>query len=327
MGLVLLVTALKIGSCRKERSDVNARIQISLDNLIVHTDAVIPGAIYTDAFFTSENTGYAISNEGMIIKTTDGGKHWDPLPSPASFMLREIQFTDTQTGYIIGGDSTGSWLLKTSNAGDDWTKINLNSPSGGSPTGIFFLNSSTGFITGPGFFLKTINGGADWTAVPGSGAAAFNDVKFNTPHTGIATTSQGAYYLTTDGGNSWMRQESGTSEALEKVYFAGTATYVRSGNKLLNIYTDNAGNTVPAAVHTLYYLDANTCVGIGQHYESGFWPYGDIFITNGNWATSSSKKFTPDEAMSFSVIARMSERKIIMLGTGHLKTTVVTLEY
>src|SRR4030043_311764 len=69
------------------------------------------------------------------------------------------QFTDSQTGYIIGGDTTGGYLLKTVDAGQTWQLNNLDTPGKDRPTGMFFLNNTTGFISGKKLFRKTTDGG------------------------------------------------------------------------------------------------------------------------------------------------------------------------
>jgi hypothetical protein len=119
---------------------------LSIDSLkILQTN--IPGGRYTDLTFINESVGFAISDLGAIIKTTDGGYNWEKLTSPVKFYLNKIQFTDSQTGYIIGGDTTGGYLLKTVDAGQSWQLINLLTPGKQKPTGMFFLNNSTGYIS------------------------------------------------------------------------------------------------------------------------------------------------------------------------------------
>ena len=326
-GCLLFVAMLYCASCRKGIGEANATDRLSLDSLATIHTAVIPAAIYTGAVFTSETTGYAISNNGVIIKTTDSGQSWTQLSSPASFFLKAIQFTNVQTCYVIGGDASGSYLIKTIDSGNNWTTINLHTTEGGSPTGLYFTDNNKGFITGSNFFLQTSNGGATWGPMLPGNSDAFYDVQFSGANTGIATTANGAYYKTNDGGNSWQRHETGAANQLREIFFAGGESYIKSGNKLINTHPARPAITIPAAVHQLYYINSRACIGIGQHYETGFWPYGDIYLTNDNWATSSSKKYMPDEALNFSALAKMSEGKFIMLGTGHLKVSVVTLRY
>ena len=150
-------------SCEKD-AEIPTLPDLSIDSLkILQTN--IPGGLYTDLTFVNGTIGFAISNFGDIVKTTDGGGSWEQLTSPVDFFLSRIQFTDNQTGYIIGGDDTGGYLLKTVNAGQDWQLINLNTPDNEMPAGMFFLNNTTGFISGKKLFRKTTDGGQTWSEV------------------------------------------------------------------------------------------------------------------------------------------------------------------
>jgi len=96
---------------------------LSIDSLkMLQTD--IPGGLYTDLTFINETTGFAVSNFGVIIKTADCGRNWEQLLSPVNFFLNKIQFTDSQIGYIIGGDDTGGYIY----AGGSFKGIPLGGP-------------------------------------------------------------------------------------------------------------------------------------------------------------------------------------------------------
>lgn len=321
----LALALIALGACRKSTEALHTG-RLSLDSLSIIENTDIPQAIYTDAFFTSATTGYAISNEGMVVKTTDAGLHWVTLPVNASFYLEKIQFVNAETGFIIGGDNNGSYLFKTTNGGSSWTTIELNTPGPGIPSGMFFINSSKGFITGPKSFLKTENGGDTWTEVLPDNDDDFFDVGFRN-NLGIATTVNGNYFKSTDSGTTWEKFETGAGVLARDIFFVGTDIYLRANKTLVNIVKNRPVIEFPHAVSSLVFIDDNSSIGVGQHYEGGFWPYGDIYISNNRWASSSFKKYTPDISLGFSVVARMSERKYIMIGTGHLRTTLVTITY
>lgn len=70
----------------------------------------LPTANYADLIFTNENTGYAIT-QGLIVKTANGRKSWSQLSAPMNIPLKRIQFTESLTGYGIGGDSNGGLFI------------------------------------------------------------------------------------------------------------------------------------------------------------------------------------------------------------------------
>ncbi|MDD5150467.1 MAG: YCF48-related protein [Flavobacterium sp.] len=299
---------------------------LTLDNL-VDLNSNIPHDFYNDLIFTNENTAYAISRLGKIIKTTDSGTTWNSLNSTVSFYLKKIQFVNPNVGYVIGGDDTGSYLLKTTNAGQSWIVINLNSIEKGFPTGIFFKNENQGFITGNKLFIKTTDGGQNWTNVQSNSTENFNDVKFKNNSFGIATTDKSNYYKTTNGGTSWQSIELTKQNNLSQIYFVSDKSFIKTGNKLVDIDNNNI-ITLPNPVNKLQFLNTSKCIGIGQHYETGFFPYGDITLTNDNWATFLQKSYQfSSEVSDFTAIAKINNHKTMIIGTGQLYSKIKIITY
>ena len=75
-------------------------------------------------FFLDENTGYAVGDYGIIIKTSDGGTTWVQQNSCSDAMLTSVCFPDSFTGYCSGYilSDTMSEILKTIDGGETWTK-------------------------------------------------------------------------------------------------------------------------------------------------------------------------------------------------------------
>ena len=57
--------------------------------------------------FINSTTGWAVGNEGKIVKTTDGGKHWQTQDSGTTYDLWTVSFADSSTGWAGGQDLTG----------------------------------------------------------------------------------------------------------------------------------------------------------------------------------------------------------------------------
>lgn len=299
---------------------------LTLNNL-VELNSNIPQDFYNDLVFTNEKTAYAISRVGKIIKTIDGGATWTSLNSTVNFYLKKIQFVNANVGYVIGGDNSGSFLLKTINAGQTWSAINLNTTEKGSPAGMFFKNENEGYINGNKFFIKTTNGGLNWTNVLTNTTENFNEVKFRDVNFGIATTNKSNYYRTTNGGNSWQSVDLLNNNILTQSYFLYYKTYIKSGNKLVDI-DGGSSITLPNPVSKLQFIDASKCIGIGQHYETGTFPYGDILVTNNSWNTFLQKTYQPSsEAMDFTSMAFMTNHKLMILGTGQISTKVILFTF
>ena len=113
-------------------------------------------------WFVDVNTGWAVGDDPLIMKTTNGGNYWSVQQSNLSVELYSVQFIDSLFGWICG---EGGTLLKTTNGGVTW----VQKPSGvvENINSLYFLSASNGFaITGDwnsypypysGRILKTTN--------------------------------------------------------------------------------------------------------------------------------------------------------------------------
>ena len=87
-------------------------------------------------------TGWAISYEGDIVKTTDGGDTWVEISQTISSSLAGISFADETTGYIATLDYK---ILKSTDGGTTWTlstpQLNTNAID------VYFTSASNGYMT------------------------------------------------------------------------------------------------------------------------------------------------------------------------------------
>src|SRR5215831_3527455 len=320
-----LIISISLYACKKEDANpiIDNSPNLSLDSLAT-LSSNIPDAQYSDLTFINETTGFAIA-QGFIVKTSDGGNTWTTINLPVNTSLKKIQFTDTQTGYIIGGDNTFGILLKTIDGGQNWTSNNLNSLE--CPYGMYFLSNNTGFITGKNLFIKTTDGGQTWTSLKSNAFRMFQDVNFKNSNEGYVTSNGGVYFKTTNGGNSWDSMRYISANYLYDIYFTGNKTLVaQSLDSLVDFENNYAVTKKPYDAKKLLFFNPQECIGIGLHYEQqGFWPNGDILITNNGWKTFNQKIFSTTDAVSFTAIAKMSDDKAMILGSGFSGTKVLIL--
>ncbi|HET6558580.1 MAG TPA: YCF48-related protein [Prolixibacteraceae bacterium] len=81
------------------------------------------GNTYYDLFFSSENTGYAVGEDGEISMTENCGKDWTVLNSGTDQDLLSICFTDVNTGFAVGSNGI---ILKTTNSGSSLKALRQN---------------------------------------------------------------------------------------------------------------------------------------------------------------------------------------------------------
>lgn len=115
-------------------------------------------------------------------------------------------------------------------------------------------------------------------------------------------------------------------ENFKQIQIIDGQLYLKSNSNIINI-SDGRTTILPNPVYKVLNLNDSKAIGIGQHYEGGFFPYGDILLTNDNWTNFLQKSYQPSsEVMDFTAIAKISNQKVMILGTGQLYTKVIILE-
>jgi len=179
----------------------------------------------------------------QVLRTTDGGQTWQQSTVQATF-LRQITFSDSQHGWILsgwgatGGAAEAVSVFRSSDGGKTWSNVASALPAstdmpppghlpfGGQKSGIHFLNTSKGWITGTAVVSDLVwlymsqDGGSTWnqqslslpSGVPSAQLSLISPTFFSATDgilpiifsnlitgTGIATD----IYVTHDGGTTW----------------------------------------------------------------------------------------------------------------------------
>jgi len=115
-------------------------------------------------FFTDENTGYAVGENGTILKTTNGGDTWILQNTSTNNDLNSVFFINEDIGYAVGHYST---FLKTIDGGANWNNdSNLFFTNFHNLKCIFFISENTGRILthdmSGTMIYSTFNSGQTW---------------------------------------------------------------------------------------------------------------------------------------------------------------------
>jgi len=177
-------------------------------------------ALLNSVNFVNDTTGWtvgysALKFEGVIIKTTDGGKNWVEQKSGTSCELASVKFVDEKNGWAVGSLGT---ILKTENGGDNWQQ--LSSGINKKLYSVYFLDRNRGWAMGSsGTILKTIDGGRNWIKQESGTTKSIWDIHFINADTGWAVGRFGLFLKTTDGGKTWENIKNVTSKSVRSVYF------------------------------------------------------------------------------------------------------------
>lgn len=146
---------------------------ICLFNLHAHSQWQLQNSgttnLLKDLYFLSAMQGYAVGDNGTLLKTTDGGINWNSQVSPTTSNLNSIKFIDANTGYIAVQDT---FFLKTVDGGNTWTIEQLDTIKENPGSCFFcmynlvdFFDASNGLIVlseGQLTKAQTSDGGLKW---------------------------------------------------------------------------------------------------------------------------------------------------------------------
>ena len=201
--------------------------------------------------FVDRNTGYACGERGILLKTTDGGAHWQLLPTTGTLdWLYGVAFRDEETGFAVGANET---VLRTTDGGRTWTRLDAAADRkiyGFRPIyrDIGF-NGETGCIVGQnGTVLMSRDSGQSWKPAATFFKSEIRDladlrrVRFVTPRSGYAVGELGTRIMVTkDGGSSWSYCPVPDREWLRAVWADPGGRVVIAGERGKVLISDDLG--------------------------------------------------------------------------------------
>ena len=173
--------------------------------------------------FPTVNVGYAVGEQGTILKTVNGGDTWVPQASGISSWIRSVYFTTVDIGYAVG---LGGEILKTIDGGNNWILQNFENISFYS---VCFPSVNIGYAVGyNGVILKTEDGGTSWTPQTSGTTKHLRSVYFPSVDDGCVVGIQGTILKTTTGG--WCTGFPGKPSGITQICSpSSTYNYTTSG--------------------------------------------------------------------------------------------------
>ena len=163
-----------------------------------------------DVYFFDATQGVAVGEQGLILRTTDGGAGWQDVTSGVTDTLRSVSFSGVNG--ISAGDS--QTILYSTDAGASW-QISQSGFFGGGFPGAQMLSATVGFVAGQNSIFQSLlgastDGGASWAFQAfyfDKNEGGGTDVFFFDQNTGVVSGTvfdgRGAIARTTDAGVSW----------------------------------------------------------------------------------------------------------------------------
>jgi photosystem II stability/assembly factor-like uncharacterized protein len=129
-------------------------------------DEATDGDIYDLTFLDDDRRGWAVTGEGRVLSTTDGGAQWSSTERLTPSRLKTIHADAGGQKLWAGGEDGALWA--STDGGQSWVPQPHPAPKTINWTRVQFLDDGvSGWVTGSGgWLLSTRNGGADWQGGP-----------------------------------------------------------------------------------------------------------------------------------------------------------------
>jgi photosystem II stability/assembly factor-like uncharacterized protein len=214
----------------------------------------------TDVAFADADHGWAtgynnVSSEAVILRTTDGGRHWT-TKSPVwwdTYMTSSLAFVTARRAWAVGSEGDyESAIVKTTDGGRNWNWQDSNTVQ--YLLGADFLSATHGWVCGSrGTLLQTTNGGRTWSGKRGASvtdlwSVDFTDATHGWVAGGNAGKTNGVIRHTSDGGATWTTQLTTPGAVISKVAaLDGSQAWAVGGSPVSGagviLHTSNGGAT------------------------------------------------------------------------------------
>jgi len=165
-----------------------------------------------DISFIDDTTGWIVGNNGLVLKTTNGGINWIQIDFHDTTDYHYVEFYDDKSGWILGERGR---IHYTYDGGENWeiqtTLVNTALRSG------HFVKPYEGWVVGERkTILHTLNGGYSWniqSSMAGeTPTGRLQDVFFINNTMGWIAGENAGLFKTTNGGTDWNSVNLGYSE-------------------------------------------------------------------------------------------------------------------
>jgi len=184
-------------------------------------------------------------NNGIILETDSVGK-WSSITSGSSDALNSVVFPGDNIAFAVGGDlfDDEPFIIRKDET-DKWMPMVVDTITH-YLTDIYFLNSTTGYISGKkGSIYKTSDGGTSWVPLQTDVFKTLYGVYFLNSVLGLAVGHDGTIIKTISGDTTWTELNSGTTNNLYSITMSSTNNngfVVGEHGTILKIY--NGGSQI-----------------------------------------------------------------------------------
>ncbi len=196
----------------------------------------------------TEKVAWASGSAGTVLRTIDGGDHWQLVsPGAASDLdFRDIHGVDERKAYALSiGEGEKSRIYKTTDGGATWKLQFTNREPKGFFDGFVFWDADNGIafsdpVEGRFLIIRTTDGGSNWTPTPRESMpiALPDEAAFAASGTSIVVAGRNDVWIAT--GGSAARVFHSTDRGLT---WSAAKTPIASGAASAGIFSIYAAST------------------------------------------------------------------------------------
>ncbi|MFW5872777.1 MAG: YCF48-related protein [bacterium] len=194
-----------------------------------YQNAPLSSNMYGSIYAINTDTIFVIADDGVFLKSLDGGTTWTNYNTGFSESFFDMYFIDADTGYCAGANGK---IIKTTDGGINWTA--LSTATTNNIYTICLHEEDLWAIGDSGTILNSTDYGATWNQniVVNN---KLNSIAFNNDSIGIIAGDDGTLLKTTNSGTTWTIENSNTSYDLFSLcvtqnYVYGLAGYTDGPN-------------------------------------------------------------------------------------------------
>ncbi|MDP2362707.1 MAG: YCF48-related protein, partial [Ignavibacteria bacterium] len=184
------------------------------------------GQIVNSMQFITELNGIAVGDEGLLLKTQDGGNNWLQETVTTTEDLNFVKFS-SQLGFIGGSNGL---LLRTSDGGINWSQISIGTNK--DIMSILIHTQNNIWLVGKdGLIMKSEDAGLNWVTISASSDYDLNSIASKSNlHIGIygGKKVDGTPFIMEShvSGNSWVFENTSSNlRSINFVYPSGNSAW------------------------------------------------------------------------------------------------------
>ncbi|TSJ42396.1 YCF48-related protein [Fluviicola chungangensis] len=174
------------------------------------------GLWLTDVFFTSNQNGHLVGQNGIYMTTTDGGLTWQNSTQFQNLMqpYPSVYFISETTGFV---NASYGQCFRTTDGGATWTDLTVNGNRNFSS--MYFVDAQHGWAASSVLteIKRTSDAGLTWSSVYTGSGWGLTDVVFTSAAEGWSCGIRGTVLHTVDNGSTWSLIESPVQTAFLKI--------------------------------------------------------------------------------------------------------------